>query len=76
MTKRFKALTIAAALAAFAGSAAAQTRTGASPGIPGYAVSSEGRVVLSGFGQFGTGSYAPYMSQKCVSPPSALATSP
>src|SRR5262245_6585681 len=58
MTKRFNppsaprlgVVALAAALAAFAGAASAQTG-GASPGLPGYATSSDGRVVLSGFGQ-------------------------
>ena len=57
MTKRFNqpsaqrlsAVAIAAALAAFAGAASAQPAAPAS--LPGYAVSSDGRVVLSGFGQ-------------------------
>jgi OOP family OmpA-OmpF porin len=45
-------VTIAAALMAVAGSASAQTSggTGAGAGLPGYAVGSDGRVVLSGFG--------------------------
>ena len=61
MTKRFNqpsaqrlsAVAIAAALAAFAGLASAQpSPTGSAAGrLPGYAVSSDGRVVLSGFGQ-------------------------
>jgi OOP family OmpA-OmpF porin len=46
---RLSAVAIAAALGAFAGVASAQP---AAPGaMPGYAVSSDGRVVLSGFGQ-------------------------
>jgi OOP family OmpA-OmpF porin len=53
MTKRFNptmgALAVAAALAALAGTASAQPSS--SKGIPGYAVSSDGNVVLSGFGQ-------------------------
>jgi len=57
MTKRFNpspaqrlsAVAIAAALASFAGAASAQPSS-AGPGLPGYAVSSDGRPVLSGFG--------------------------
>jgi OOP family OmpA-OmpF porin len=56
MTKRFNppsvhrasAVAIAAALAAFAGIASAQS--GAPGGLSGYVVSSDGRVVLNGFG--------------------------
>jgi OmpA-OmpF porin, OOP family len=57
MTKRFNptlrlsAVAIAAACAAFAVSANAQTGSGGNPGVPGYVTSSDGRVVLSGFGQ-------------------------
>jgi len=47
--KRLTAVAIAAALAAFAGAANAQPSS--SPGLPGYAHSSDGRPVLSGFGQ-------------------------
>jgi OOP family OmpA-OmpF porin len=51
MTKRLNpsSVAIAAALAAFAGVAGAQSASPA--GLPGYVVSSDGRVVLSGFGQ-------------------------
>jgi OmpA-OmpF porin, OOP family len=47
---RVGALAIAAAFAAFAGVAAAQP-SGKEPGAPGYVVGSDGRPVLSGFGQ-------------------------
>jgi len=47
--KRLTAVAIAAALAAFAGAANAQPSS--SPGLPGYAHSSDGCPVLSGFGQ-------------------------
>jgi len=49
---RLSAVAITAALMALAGSASAQTSggTGAGAGLPGYAVSSNGNVVLSGFG--------------------------
>jgi OOP family OmpA-OmpF porin len=58
MTKRFNppsaprlcAVALAAALAAFAGAASAQAGAGATA-VPGYATSSDGRVVMSGFGQ-------------------------
>ena len=51
-TLRLSAVAIAAALMALAGSASAQTSggTGNGAGLPGYAVSSNGNVVLSGFG--------------------------
>jgi OOP family OmpA-OmpF porin len=52
MTKRLNptlgAVAVAAALAALAGAASAQPSS--SKGLPGYAVSSDGNVVLSGFG--------------------------
>ena len=50
-TSRLSAVAIAAALSAFAATASAQTGSGGTPGLPGYATASDGRVVLSGFGQ-------------------------
>jgi OOP family OmpA-OmpF porin len=50
-TRRLSAVAIAAALAALAGVASAQPSSAGATGLPGYAVSSDGRVVLSGFGQ-------------------------
>ncbi len=51
-TLRLSAVAIATALMAVAGTASAQTSggTGNGAGLPGYAVSSNGNVVLSGFG--------------------------
>ena len=59
MTKRFHpplphrigAVAIAAALAAFAGVAAAQPSAAPAPKAPGYAVSSDGQIVRNGFGE-------------------------
>jgi len=91
MTKRFdpspmqrlSAVAIAAALTAFAGAASAQPA--ASPGLPGYAHSSDGRPVLSGFGQcVRSGFWVPANSaEPCdrvaradVPPPAPLAAAP
>ena len=50
-TPRLGAVAIASALALFAAGAAAQTGGAETKGVPGYVSATDGRVVLSGFGQ-------------------------
>jgi OmpA-OmpF porin, OOP family len=91
MTKRFNptlrlsSVAIAAAFAAFAGAASAQSGSGGNPGLPGYVTSSDGRVVLSGFGQcVRSGFWVPAnaaepcdrMAVASVPPPAPVAAAP